>query len=94
MKKLLLLAFSSLSILLATSFTRDMVKTPNNQHIVLVLKDVYNQDRFSVFSIREVNNVLVGTNIEEYPVANGIYRIEGSSNDKFYHKHILIQTYQ
>ena len=48
------------------------------------------QERFSIFHVKEVNNILVGENVEDYQVEGGIYRIEGASNDKFYHKRIVI----
>ena len=65
---------------------------PQSQQILLVLKDPMNTESFSKFSIRLLGGVLVGTNMEEYPVKDGIYRIEGSSNDKFYHKNIMITS--
>ena len=71
------------------SLLRNTDKCTN--HIILVLKNPMDEDKFSVFNIQEVDDILVGINTDDYFVEGGIYRIEGSSNDKFYHKHILIK---
>jgi len=67
---------------------------PNNQvqkkDTLLVLTDVNNENSFSKFKIEEENGVLVGYNVDEYPVRDGIYRIQGSSNDRYYNHNILI----
>lgn len=62
----------------------------NNDHVVLVLINPMEKECFSVFKVINVNGVLIGVNQEEYPVRDGLYRIEGSSNDDFYHKKIII----
>ena len=89
MKKLV---FSSLILMTIMSFSllRNTDKCTNQ--ILLVLKNpMDNNDKFSKFNVIEVDNVLVGINTDDYFVEGGIYRIEGSSNDKFYHKHRLIK---
>ena len=62
----------------------------NNDHVVLVLMNPMEKECFSVFKVVKVGDVLVGVNQDEYPVRDGLYRIEGSSNDDFYHKKIII----
>lgn len=64
----------------------------SKQDTLLVLTDVNNENSFSKFKIQEENGVLVGYNVDEYPVRDGIYRIQGSSNDKYYNHNILIQN--
>ena len=84
MKKLLYIVLALSTVMM--SFTSEKSK----KEILLVLSGPMGQERFSIFHIKEVNNILIGENIEEYPVEGGIYRIEGASNDKFYHKRIVI----
>jgi len=59
---------------------------------LLVLTDVNNENSFSKFKIQEENGVLVGYNVDEYPVIDGVYRIHASSNNKYYNHNILIQN--
>jgi hypothetical protein len=88
--KMIKLVLSALILTLIMSFAPMGEHKPGNKHIVLVLKSPMDQESFSVFDIRQVGDVLVATNIEDYPVVGGLYRIEGSSNDKFYHKKIIV----
>jgi len=57
---------------------------------LLVLTDVNNKDSFSKFRIYEENGILIGRNSEDYPVKDGVYRIHGSSNDKYYNHNIIV----
>ena len=82
------LIFASLTLMMLTSFSFK----PTTQHILLVLKNPMDVESFSMFNIKRVNGILIGTNTDEYPVKDGLYRIEGSSNDKFYHKNIMITS--
>ncbi len=75
-------------VLLTTSFTTKSEKSSGK--ILMVITNTLNESVFSVFYIQKINGVLVGTNTEKYPVNYGIYRIDGSSNDEFYHKRIII----
>lgn len=70
-----------------TSFTKVNKKSGKT---LMVITNTLNESVFSVFYIQSVNGILVGTNTEKYPVNCGIYRIDGSSNDEFYHKRIVI----
>jgi hypothetical protein len=88
--KTLKLILSALILTLTMSFTTLSESKTGNQHIVLILKNPMDQEKFSVFNIKQVGDILIGTNTDEYPVEDGIYRVEGSSNDKFYHKRILV----
>lgn len=63
----------------------------NDDRVLLVLTEpITYSESFSLFQVKEVDGVLVGLNVDEYPVSDGIYKVEGSSNDKFYHKNIII----
>jgi 5-hydroxyisourate hydrolase-like protein (transthyretin family) len=87
MKKAILLL--SVSFLMVTAFSSFECKEKSK--VLLVLQNVFNQERFSVFQIsEEKDGTIVATNMDEYPVENGVYRIEGSSNDKYYHKKVLV----
>jgi hypothetical protein len=90
--KTLKLVLSALILVITMSFTPMSEYAPGNRHIVLVLKNPMNQEKFSVFDIKQSGEVLVGTNLDsqDYYVQDGIYRIEGASNDKFYHKKIVV----
>lgn len=93
MRYIVITLFSLMVLLTSTSFRNhspinDRVTQPKKA--LLVLMNPFNEISFSVFYIEERNGILVGTNIDEYPVNGGIYRIEGSSNDKFYHKNIIV----
>lgn len=92
MKRVLLLTFSSLVIMIATSFVSLRKSSKCNNTTLLVLKNPMNSDSFSMFSIEEIGDVLIGHNLDEYPVMDGIYRIEGTSNNKLYHRNILIMS--
>jgi hypothetical protein len=63
-----------------------------NDLTLLVLTDVNNTDSFSKFNIVEHDGILIGHNMDEYTVKDGLYRIQGSSNDKYYHHNILIKN--
>ena len=87
MKKAILLL--SVSFLMVTAFSSFECKEKSK--VLLVLQNVFNQERFSVFKIsEEKDGIIVAVNMDEYPVENGVYRIEGSSNDKYYHKKVLV----
>lgn len=80
--------FLSVSILLLFS---NFNLPQKEERVLLVLKEpVGYSESFSIFQVREVDGVLVGINIDEYPVSDGIYKVEGTSNNKFYHKNIII----
>lgn len=72
-------------------FTFSSFECKNKSKVLLVLQNVLNQERFSMFQIsEEKDGTIVAINVDEYPVENGVYRIEGSSDDKYYHKKILV----
>ena len=79
-------------LVLMTIFGFKSENKVQKKDILLVLTDVNNENSFSKFKVEEQNGVLVGYNVDEYPVNDGIYRIQGSSNDKYYHHNILIQN--
>jgi hypothetical protein len=59
---------------------------------VLILADTIDSECFSKFKIVEVDDVLVGINIDEdFPVVDGIYRIVGTSNSKYQNRNIVIK---
>lgn len=66
------------------------IKVLPKKDTLLVLTDVNNENSFSKFKIEEENGILVGYNVDEYPVKDGLYRIQGSSNDKYYNHNIII----
>lgn len=85
-KAILILITSFLMVVTFSSFDCN-----DDRKVLLVLKNVLNQERFSMFKIsEEKGNVLVIVNIDEYPVEDGIYRIESSSKNKYYHKKVLV----
>jgi len=84
MKKILYIVLALSTIMMSFNLEK------SKKEILLVLSGPMGQERFSIFHVKEVNNILVGENVEDYQVEGGIYRIEGASNDKFYHKRIVI----
>lgn len=59
---------------------------------VLILADTIDSECFSKFKIAEVDGVLFGVNIDEdFPVVDGIYRIVGTSNNKYQNRNIVIK---
>lgn len=59
---------------------------------VLILADTIDSECFSKFKIVEVDDVLIGVNIDEdFPVVDGIYRIVGTSNSKYQNRNIVIK---
>jgi len=59
---------------------------------VLILADTIDSECFSKFKIVETDGVLFGVNIDEdFPVVNGIYRIVGTSNNKYQNRNIVIK---
>jgi len=77
-------------LMLVLVFSSAKLNTKNTSRVLLVLENVNQKESFSMFSIQEVNGVFVGTNIDEYEVKDGIYFVRGASNDKFYHKKIIV----
>ncbi len=77
-------------LMLTLLFSGFRFKEKSTSRVLLVLENVNKKESFSMFSIQEVNGIFVGTNIDEYKVADGIYYITGTSNDKFYHKKIIV----
>lgn len=57
---------------------------------LLVLSDTLNEESFSKFLIVENDGVLIGINVDDYNITDGIYRIKASSNDKYYNRNIII----
>jgi uncharacterized membrane-anchored protein len=89
MKQLKTILFSILITFLFSSFYIPK-KGKDYQKVLLVLEDPIHGESFSVFMVTEVDEVFVGINTDEYFVHEGLYRIEGTSNDKLYHKNILV----
>lgn len=59
---------------------------------VLILADTIDSECFSKFKIVETDGVLFGFNIDEdFPVVDGIYRIVGTSNNKYQNRNIVIK---
>lgn len=59
---------------------------------VLILADTIDSECFSKFKIVEIDDVLIGINIDEdFPVVDGIYRIVGTSNSKYQNRNIVIK---
>lgn len=81
-----------LSLLLFTNFKFVKPLADKTQSVLLVLTNPFNQIKFSKFVIQEKNGILIATNIDEedYPINRGIYRVESASNDKYYHKKIVV----
>lgn len=82
----------SLIVLLLMGFSTDFkTPSPKNLNIVLVLRSTLNKEYFSKFNIMKDGNSLLGENIDyDYPIPNGIYRIDAASNDYYYSKHIVV----
>lgn len=82
----------SLVVLLLMGFNTEFrTPSPKNLNIVLVLRSTLNKEYFSKFNIIREGNSLLGENIDyDYPIPNGIYRIESASNDYYYSKHIVV----
>lgn len=90
-KRMFFYALLFLLTMLLTSFSPQKKVCNDEGQVLMVLKTPdTNEERFSVFQVKQVDGVLVGTNIDEYTVGEGIYRIEAASDDKFYHKKIII----
>lgn len=84
------LLFSFITLILLSGFSIP-VKKKDNSRVLLIVRDVMNKEHFSLFSVEDKGGVLIGTPIDlDYPVEDGIYRIEGASNDDFYHKKIIV----
>lgn len=80
-----------LTVLLFTNFKFVNQLSEKTQSVLLVLTNPFNQIKFSKFIIQEKNGILIATNIDEdYPINRGIYRVESTSNDKYYHKKIVV----
>lgn len=77
-------------LMLALFFSSAKIDTKNTSRVLLVLENVDQKESFSMFSIKEVDGVFVGTNIDEYKVDDGVYFIKSTSNNKFYHKRIIV----
>jgi hypothetical protein len=93
MKTIKTIVLSALIFLLCSSFNeRVIAKKIQTKETLLVLQNPMNKESFSKFIVLEEEGILIGYNTEseDYPVKDGIYRIEGTSNDKFYHKRIII----
>lgn len=94
MKTIKLFIFCTLSIFLLCSHVVDynqQGEKKDNSRTLLILEDPLTRETFSVFDVVERNGILVGVNVDQdYPVANGIYIIKGSSNDNFRQRTILI----
>lgn len=82
-EKLRLYILSALVMLSLTSMSP-------SKSAILILVDEFNVESFSKFSVTENNGVLIGSNIDSYDVADGIYRIKGTSNNKYYNRNIVI----
>ena len=82
----------SLVVLLLMGFSTDFKMSPSkNLNILLVLRSPLNKEYFSKFNIIKEGTSLLGENTDyDYPVPNGIYRIESTSNDYYYCKHIVV----
>ena len=87
MKRILTtIVVSFLTVLTFSSFELN-----DKNRVLLVLKNVLNQEKFSMFKVyQDKNGVIIAKNVDEYPVETGLYRIEGSSNDKLYHKKVMV----
>lgn len=94
MKTIKLFIFCTLSIFLLCSqgvAYKQQGEKKDNSRTLLILEDPLTRETFSVFDVTEKNGILVGVNVDQdYPVANGVYIIEGSSNDNFRQRTILV----
>lgn len=93
MKRLLLMIPLLLMSYHTPAKQKIIVKTEKNSHVLLVLQNTLLQsNNFSIFSIEKMGDIIIGINLDpnNYPVKTGIYRIESTSNDYFYHKRIMI----
>jgi hypothetical protein len=92
MKTMKLIALSVLVFLLNTSFINKTPKTNLSKETLLILKDPMDKESFSKFMIQEESGIFIATNTQtdDYPVSEGIYRVEGASNDRFYHKRVVV----
>lgn len=92
MKKGILILFSIFILSCIMGFSKHVRDIGSKKYIILVLHNPMNEECFSSFDVVESGGVLIGVNREsgDYRVEGGLYRIEGSSNDIFYHKKIMI----
>jgi len=77
-------------LMLVLIFSSAKIDTKNTSRVLLVLENVNQKESFSMFLIKEVNGIFVGTNIDDYEVNDGVYFIKSTSNNKFYHKKIIV----
>ena len=77
-------------LMITLFFSGAKLNTKNTSRVLLVLENVNQTESFSMFSIKEMDGVFVGTNIDEYKVDDGVYFIKGTSNNRFYHKKIIV----
>jgi len=78
-----------LTLFLFTGFVSDFNSKPKD--ILLVLKNPMDKEYFSKFKIFNNDGVLSAVNVnDDYPVPNGIYWVEATSNDRYYSKHISV----
>ena len=77
-------------LMLVLIFSGAKLNTKNTSRVLLILENTNQAESFSMFSIKEMDGVFVGTNIDEYKVDDGVYFIKGTSNNRFYHKKIIV----
>lgn len=83
--RVLIYIFMSLLVVFLTSMSSPKKDT------LLVLTDTLDKESFSKFEVTEVDGVLFGTNIDDYVVGDGIYRIKGTSNNKYQNRNIVVK---
>lgn len=81
----LICIFMSLILVLLTSMNLPKKDT------LLVLTDTLDKEAFSKFIVTEIDGVLIGENVDDYVVNEGIYRIKGTSNNKYQNRNIVIK---
>lgn len=87
MKRLTQTLSMALVLFALTAFKSEI----QNKTTLLVLTDINNENSFSKFKILEKDGILIGNNDDQdYPVKEGVYRIHGSSNNKYYNHNILV----
>jgi hypothetical protein len=85
MKTLIMVLLAALAVMTTSSFDCE-----STRKVLLVLENPMQEETFSVFTVNDNGEVLIGENTDEYPVPDGVYKIIGSSNDKFFNHKIMI----
>lgn len=81
------LIYIFVSLLVVSLTSMDLPK----KNTLLVLSDPLDLESFSKFEVTEVDGVLFGKNVDDYIVTDGIYRIKGTSNNRYQNRNIVIK---